>query len=60
LKVTSAALAIAVSSARPVRLSGSRAASRNTFRLARSIMSVWSRSSMTEKRAGTLASNGNC
>jgi len=33
---------------------------RNTPRLARSIISVWSRSSSTAKRAGTLASNGNC
>ena len=60
LKVTSAAFAIAVCSARPMALSGAREASRNTLRLARSIMSFWSRSSSTAKRAGTLASNGNC
>ena len=47
-------------SARPVALSGSREASSITARLARSIISVWSRSSSTAKRAGTLASNGNC
>ena len=47
-------------SARPVALSGLREASSNTERLARSIISVWSRSSSTAKRAGTLASNGNC
>ena len=60
LKVTSAALAIAVLSARPATLSGSREASSSTARLARSIISFWSRSSSTAKRAGTLASNGNC
>src|SRR5664279_611358 len=60
LKVTSAALAIAIRSARPVGLSGSREASSSTARLARSIISFWSRSSSTAKRAGTLASNGNC
>ena len=36
------------------------AASSSTPRLARSIISFWSRSSSTAKRAGTLASNGNC
>ena len=41
-------------------LSGSRDASSSTARLARSIISFWSRSSSTAKRAGTLASNGNC
>src|SRR3982751_3667379 len=47
-------------SARPAVLSGSREASSSTERLARSIISFWSRSSSTVKRAGTLASNGNC
>ena len=60
LKVTSAALAMAISSARPAGLCGSREASSSTLRLARSIISAWSRSSSTAKRAGTLASNGNC
>src|SRR6266702_1081861 len=55
-----AALAMATLSARPAALLGSREASSNTLRLARSIISFWSRSSITEKRAGTLASNGNC
>ena len=41
-------------------LSGLRDASSSTPRLARSIISFWSRSSSTAKRAGTLASNGNC
>ena len=58
--VTSAALVIAVASARPLALSGAPAACSSTSRLARSINSVWSRSSSTAKRAGTLASNGNC
>ena len=60
LKVTSAALAIAVIERPPVALSGLREASSSTARLARSIISFWSRSSSTAKRAGTLASNGNC
>ena len=34
--------------------------SSSTARLARSIISFWSRSSSTANRAGTLASNGNC